>query len=173
MGTIDMIEQVHPQVYRVTAAFDQSEAHVYLLLGDQVALVDTCVAASVPRFIEPALRSLDLKLGDIDLIINTHAHHDHLGGNAAVRKASAKVKVLVHEADRPFTDVPDGFLTSEFDISHLFKMIGREDMLADRRATLDRNIGPSPVVDRWLKDGDKLDLGRGLELDVIHTPGHT
>ncbi|GAF82767.1 unnamed protein product, partial [marine sediment metagenome] len=122
--------------------------------------------------IEPALKELHLGLTDIDCIINTHAHPDHLGGNGAIKRAS-KALVMLHTADEPFTTGPDGYLSSKYDISAVMRKIGREDQVDARRQVLSRHLGEIVGVDRWLQDGDRIDLGRGMVLQVLHTPGHT
>ena len=168
----EAIERVHENVYRIAAPLQGVETQAYLVLGEQVALVDTCTADSVPLQIEPALRSLGLGLGSVDIIVNTHPHWDHAGGNGRIR-AAGRAQVMLHEADRPFTAEPEGFLSSEFDVGRLARMIRREDLVAARRTLLEYNLGPRIQVDRWLAAGDEIDLGRGVVLQVLHTPGHT
>lgn len=89
------------------------------------------------------------KLGiKIKYIILTHAHIDHIMSMDKVRE-SLGAKVLVHEKDAPS-------LSNEwFNGSYLF---GANEKFGD--------------ADIFLKDGDTLDAG-GLQLEIIHTPGHT
>ncbi|MDA8216706.1 MAG: MBL fold metallo-hydrolase [Dehalococcoidales bacterium] len=166
------LEKIHPQVYRIPVTFENGVVELYLLLGKQVALLDTGVNESVPRYVEPALKSLNLALSDVDLVINTHAHPDHVGGNEALRRSS-KAKVLVHMADLPTTRGPESFVSCRYDITELIRMAGRQDLLSNRIEFLQRNVGKEVPVDRLLEDGDEIDLGRGIVLRVIHAPGHT
>ncbi|MHB1135003.1 MAG: MBL fold metallo-hydrolase [Chloroflexota bacterium] len=168
----DAFERVHENVYRLAVPLQGVETHSYLLIGRQVALVDTCTADSVPAFIEPALRSLGLGLGDVDVVVNTHPHWDHAGGNAGILRAGA-AQVMLHEDDRPFTLGPEACLGSEFDVASAYRALGRPDLVATRRNLLAHNLGSRMQVDRWLADGDEIDLGRGVVLQVVHTPGHT
>ena len=166
------MEQIHPQIYRVPAPFGNGVVQIYVLVGKQLALIDTGVADTVPRFVEPALAELNFRLNDIDLVINTHGHPDHSGGNDYVHKA-CKAKFLVHGADVPTTKGPESFMRSPHDISQLVRLAGRPDLVDVRRAFLNANVGAEVPIERELKDGDEIDLGRGLVLRVFHTPGHT
>jgi glyoxylase-like metal-dependent hydrolase (beta-lactamase superfamily II) len=168
----ELMEQVHPQVYRVPARFANGVAEIYVLLGKQVALVDTGVLGSIPQYVEPALAALNLGLSDVELVINTHAHPDHIGGNEVVKRLGI-AKFAVHAADVPFTAGPEAFPGSRYDISELYRLAGREDLIVERRAFLLANVGKEVKPDRQLQDGDELDLGRRLVLRVLHTPGHT
>ena len=77
-------------------------------------------------------------------IINTHGHGDHIGANS-----NFKLPVWIHELDEEFlTDTVKN-------LSGLFGLIIK-----------------SPPAAKLLKDKDILKVG-GLELEVIHTPGHT
>jgi len=168
----ELMEQVHPQVFRVPAPFVNGVAEIYVLLGKQVALIDTGVLGSVPQYVEPALAALNVRLSEVDLVINTHAHPDHIGGNEMVKRAGV-AKFAVHAADVPLTAGPEAFLGCPHDISELFRLAGREDLVVERRAFLLANVGREVPPDRQLRDGDELDLGRGMLLRVLHTPGHT
>jgi glyoxylase-like metal-dependent hydrolase (beta-lactamase superfamily II) len=84
---------------------------------------------------------------DIQTIINTHGHVDHIMGNAEMKeKTSASIAIHVDEAE------------------YLSK-IGRFwlDMFNARK---------SPPADILLQDGDVVSVGR-FDWKVLHTPGHT
>ena len=68
----------------------------------------------------------------ITQILNTHEHHDHTGGNAAVIAATG-AKLLAHANAR--------------------------DSIAG--------------LDRGLRAGDVIKVGRSVELEALDTPGHT
>jgi hydroxyacylglutathione hydrolase len=126
--------------------------HAYIVVGEQLCVVDTGVAASHPTIVE-ALAELGKPPADIDWIVNTHAHPDHAGGN------------------RRFNDeVGPNFAC------HIKAARWIEDMALQLKERpifgFDTLVGGSVEVTRKLEDGDEIDLG-GLTLQVIFTPGHS
>jgi len=91
------------------------------------------------------IMKFDLKL---KYIINTHGHIDHISFNKFF-KLQYGCEILVHEADAEW-------LSKKQD-DFLFTLVAGE-------------ISPPP--DRTFRDGEVLQIG-GIELKVIHTPGHT
>lgn len=82
-------------------------------------------------------------------IINTHGHIDHIGGNRGVKEATG-AKILIHEEDAKMLVNP----ASNF------------SFLMGTKVT-------SPPADQFIKDGDLIKIGNTVELQVIHTPGHS
>lgn len=82
-------------------------------------------------------------------IINTHGHIDHIGGNRGVKEATG-AQILIHEEDAKMLVNP----ASNF------------SFLMGTKVT-------SPPADRFIKEGDKIKIGNTVELEVIHTPGHS
>ncbi len=164
----------HPQItqigcyWGVDRVVDHTE--VYLLEGERLALVDTCTAPDPQKYIAPALANIGRSLADIDVIINTHGHWDHAGGNEAVRRAAPECEILIHPAERKIVD-PDWL----FDSMQLpvLELLGLHDDIEAGRRELRLLMGQPPEFTGLLSDGDVIDLGRGIELKVIHTPGHS
>jgi glyoxylase-like metal-dependent hydrolase (beta-lactamase superfamily II) len=106
-------------------------------------------------------------LDDIDIIINTHGHHDHAGGNPGIPKA----EVWVHEADVIILEDPD----TAFDEykTPILKLMGKSEAEVESKKA--KNIAGSFTmkVARVLKDNDIIDLGKGMVLKVVTLPGHS
>lgn len=85
----------------------------------------------------------------ITAIVATHAHFDHLIAAEAVREHTG-APFYMHKADHPLLDW--------FQESALM--------------FLGMQTGPPPAVDTSMAEGDALKAG-GVELNVLHTPGHS
>ena len=160
----------HPQVTQIGSYWGaQGHTELYLLEGDGPVLIDTGCVDAPERFIAPALRELGHDLKDVRVILNTHGHFDHAGGNARVVAASGC------EVWMPVQDVAAaGDLDRQFDEYFLpdYQRTNRMPMAGEARAEWKKMAEPSPVT-RQLKAGEVLNLGRGIELRVVPTPGHT
>jgi hydroxyacylglutathione hydrolase len=139
------LKQVKPNVYQ----FDSGRVgcHVYLVLGEHLnILVDSGIVSKFNSLAHLLTTEIGIKVEDIDLIINTHEHFDHVSNNcffkcmiAAHRAAATKIKnsdELITKAKLWSVDLSDFH------------------------------------IDMWLEDRNVFDLGN-VVLDVIHTPGHT
>jgi glyoxylase-like metal-dependent hydrolase (beta-lactamase superfamily II) len=161
----------HPQVVQIGCYWGEGgHTDLYLLEGDTLAIIDTGVVDSPSKYIGPALEPYGLTLADIDIILNTHGHHDHTGGNGEVAEASG-AKVYIHEADAAIAEDID----CQFDTCFANRqiLVGHPERLAAARAALKISAGQPTKVDTRLTDGELVDLGKGIRLRVVHTPGHS
>ena len=127
-------------------------AQAYLLVGDEVTLVDAGHAGS-GRMLRRYLARIGRSVEHITRIVCTHGHPDHIGGVHEIAAWSG-AEVLLHPAD-----------------SERLR-IGLREVIA--------NFSPGPIVAlltrapahaRPIVDGEELPVSGGLR--VIHTPGHT
>jgi glyoxylase-like metal-dependent hydrolase (beta-lactamase superfamily II) len=91
---------------------------------------------------------LDALGAAVEAIVHTHTHIDHVGATAGVQDASG-ARACIHEADR--------FLY---------------DLLPVQAAMLGLPLPEKVDMEGSLRDGSTIRFG-GLELVVLHTPGHT
>ena len=166
------VVRIHEQIWQVQSPFiGGGMVMLYILRGSKLALVDTGVASSPAEDLGPALKGLGLNMADVNAILNTHGHHDHLGGNGNFKEQAPAAEVHLHSADKPFAESHEYHRTF---MTEYFKHFGREDLIAERQAVFAKTLSDRDVgVDRLLEDGDRVDLGGGIELTVIHSPGHT
>lgn len=163
--------RIHPQIVQIGCYWgDGGQTEVYLVEGDTLAIVDTGINNTPTTHIAPALEVYGRKLSDIDLILHTHGHYDHTGGNGEMVAASG-AKIWVHEADARFVEDHAYMFDTCFTYRHV--LVGRKDRLGAARATFNGFAGAETKVERKLKDGEVLDLGKGVRLRVVHIPGHT
>jgi len=119
----------------------------YLVVTPQGSiLIDTGTIEMTP-VITANVEKLGFKMRDIKIMLSSHAHFDHIGGHAAMKKLTgARVMAIKQDADA---------LGAGKDLSPL----GDEGW-------------PAVKVDRVLKDGDVVALG-GTTLRAVWAPGHT
>jgi len=110
-----------------------------------------------------ALRSADASPLNLQLIFITHAHLDHYGSAAALRRLTG-ASVAIHRADA------EALARGE---TRIGSARGRGKFMRVLLPLVELCLRPEPVTpDILLEDGDDLS-DYGLEARVIHTPGHT
>lgn len=111
-------------------------------------LIDGTVAENAP-LIEANVRSLGFQLRDVKILLNNHAHHDHAGALAQLKKDTGAQlwvspgDVWAMEHGRPRGDSP-----------------------------VSQRPWPPVKVDHLLRDGEVIRLG-STALGTVFTPGHT
>jgi glyoxylase-like metal-dependent hydrolase (beta-lactamase superfamily II) len=159
-------------VWEVRADFEGVPLSVYLIVGDgQIALVDCGVAGSPQRHILPALAELGAGAKDVSLLLVTHAHHDHVGGAAALREANPALPVAVHRADVRWAESSERYFHELYELLH--PEATRPGPAFRRRVASLRGAGVA--VDRPLEDEDVVPAaGRQLAVRWVpaHCPGH-
>ena len=73
-------------------------AEAYLVLTPAPALID-CGGPPTYNELRDNLAELGVAPGDIQLVIGTHYHHDHVGNLAAIRREAPGVRFAIHAAD--------------------------------------------------------------------------
>ena len=134
---------------------------VYLIEdADGYTLVDTGMAASVKRIAKELLQN-GHRLDAIKRIIITHAHPDHIGGLARLKKMTG-AEVIAHPLEKKVIQGEMAEVRPErASLSLIGKLMWQPGQL-----------WPAVEVQREVNDGDVLaDVMGGLH--VIHAPGHT
>lgn len=120
-------------------------AHVssfYIKTPAGAILLDGGLPETAP-LIEKSIAELGFSLKDVKILLNSHAHYDHCGGLAELKKKSG-ARLVASERDAPILNTGQG----QF------------------------GAFPAVHVDRVIKDGDVVELG-GVTLKAHVTPGHT
>lgn len=127
----------------------------------------------VMKVLPNTLQQLGIGISDIDYILNSHIHFDHTAGNAAVQEVSG-AKILIHEDDAEYFDNPRGLFDREL-APVMTEMLGEDQLEEEYRRYISEATGPGPYVPvhRALSDNDVIELGDGIDLKVVHLPGHT
>jgi metallo-beta-lactamase class B len=113
-------------------------------------LIDSGFGTTVP-LIREAVRKLGFRFEDIKILLNSHAHVDHAGGHAVLKRLCG-AQIVMSEAD-----------------AATLARGGRGDFLPFD----DEVIAYEPVkADRIIRDGEEVTRG-GVTLTAHLTPGHT
>jgi metallo-beta-lactamase class B len=101
--------------------------------------------------VENGVRQLGFKVADIKILLSSHAHLDHTGGHARLKRLTG-AQVVASEAD-----------------ARILESGGTDDFIPIPK---DLALYPPVKVDRVVRDGEQVTLG-GVTLTAHLTPGHT
>lgn len=144
----------------------KTATRVFFVRGaDKIALIDSGLSGGLPD-LQQAFEELGIAPGDLDLLLLTHEHMDHVGNNGWL-KTETGCEILGHEAraDR----VADNMLNAKA-IVHAFPEGETFDLKTEYLDWMGPTEGP---IDAFVKDGDVIDLGGGVELEVVEVMGHS
>lgn len=126
--------------------------YVTLIRGKKNCLIDTGTAQNFKDIVNFCEKK-GVPIDNLDIIINTHCHPDHIGSNYLFKKANPKIILCAHYLAKTYIE----------DIEKQYKerpVPGFFDLISD-----------SVKIGRSLKDQDIV--GVGTELKILHTPGHS
>lgn len=148
----------------------------YLLEGDPLTLIDSGPnSARSLRELERALAGHGYRVEDLELLVVSHQHVDHVGlVEVLAERSGAEVAAL--DLLAPYLESFDSSFEADDEFSaRLMQRHGvPDDMVVVLRAaarTL-REWGSSVHVGRPLDDGDRLPMG-GTNWEVLTRPGHS
>ena len=124
-------------------------ANMVLLRGERPMLVDTGFRSDLPAT-EKLLREAGVPPEDLSLIVNTHYHSDHVGGNSGLQSRYG-IPIAAHRWDAD--------------------IVNHRDREVSSAEWLDQPVEPYEV-NLPLSEGGEIEAGDTV-LQVIHTPGHT
>jgi glyoxylase-like metal-dependent hydrolase (beta-lactamase superfamily II) len=164
------------RVLRIPTPFQVGRVNTYLLEDDPLTLVDSGPnSGKALDELERQLDALGHRIEDLELVIITHQHIDHLGLVDIVAKRSG-AEVAAIDAVIPFVEnFGEDAKRDDEEAAALMRRhgISEEVVNALRQVTGSfRAWGSKANVTRPLHDGEVVEL-RDRRLEVQHRPGHS
>jgi glyoxylase-like metal-dependent hydrolase (beta-lactamase superfamily II) len=139
----------------------------YLVSGSETfALVDPGIRSTMQTTLVGATTELGFAVDQADLVLATHGHPDHSGGQSSWAEVVPRARIAAPLEDVPWVESFDRQWTRFWN-----DYPGTLD-LQNTREDLAALCVPEPRVDLMLRDGDSVGVN-GRVLDVIETRGHT
>ena len=123
-------------------------ANHFVFRSKKPVLIDTAYIADFDDT-RKLIQALGVKLSEINLIISTHSHSDHIGGNKLIQDESG-CEIAIHKIGKHFIDTRDDWAT-------WWRYYGHEAEFF--------------TATRALDDGDTIAVGPH-EFRIVYTPGH-
>jgi glyoxylase-like metal-dependent hydrolase (beta-lactamase superfamily II) len=120
----------------------------FVYRSDNPVLIDTAYIADFDQT-EKSISRLGVNPAEVSLIISTHTHCDHIGGNHAIQQRSG-CDIALHKIGKYFIDTRDDWAT-------WWRYYNQEAEFFE--------------CTRSLEDGESITIGP-QEFEVIYTPGH-
>jgi glyoxylase-like metal-dependent hydrolase (beta-lactamase superfamily II) len=129
---------------------DGRDGCIYLINLGELILIDTGAGWSVDKIINN-IQKLGLSSKDLNKVILTHCHIDHIGGMPEIKKRFGP-KVYIHKLDAPPLETGDQILTAA--------------------SWYQTTFPPTPVDVKFNLPEEVLTIGE-QKIVCLHTPGHT
>jgi len=133
-------------------------ADAFLIAEERLTLIDAGMVGS-RIMLERYLRRIGRRIEELERIICTHGHPDHIGGVRELVADRDDIAVLIHPDDLAGLRLP------------LREALARTDDRAVRRGRLIQYLTRAPAAPTPIEGGAVLPLLGGLQ--IVHTPGHT
>lgn len=146
-------------IHLLKCPLDSLWTGVFVLAREKLVVIDTAFDHSMTDVVLPYIKKLGRDPADIDLVINTHIHGDHIGGNARLMRET-KAKFAAHKLGHERLANP---------YFHLNKIRSRFAPLVPFQE-IKSGLNPQEI-DIDLEHDQEIDLGDS-KLRVLHTPGH-
>jgi glyoxylase-like metal-dependent hydrolase (beta-lactamase superfamily II) len=142
----DDVVQLKPGIFQIKGR--NGSSHSYVLKGEYMnVMIDSGSDQNFP-VLQRGLQQIGMKVRDINLVINSHEHCDHIGANRYFQESS---------------------------MIAAYRLAASKMISGDYYVTMYKgnDLNELPMrVHLWLENMTRIDLGN-YTLRVFHTPGHT
>lgn len=174
------IQTVAPEVIRVPVPLPHDAlkaVNVYMIEGDTgVTLIDAGWDSPLAlQAVKNGLAFLDADMPDVERILVTHVHYDHIGQATALGRAGAGGYWLGKGDKSTFdhmTTDPQISRANRVDLLRQHGAVELADQAGDTLAMMAEQAVDWDQPDRWMIDGDVQTSPAG-DVHALATPGHT
>ncbi|CAH2461937.1 MULTISPECIES: MBL fold metallo-hydrolase [Bacillus cereus group] len=156
------VEQLSSHLYLIDDYDLQHDERTgtYVLLGDDITLIETCAAPSLPYILD-GLQQLHINLNDVKNIIVTHVHLDHAGAAGLMMEKCPNATLFVHPRGARHMIDPTKLILGA-------KAVYKEEF--------DKLFDPILPIEEErvhiVQNGDTLKIAEDRTLTFYDTPGH-
>ncbi|MFC7154957.1 MBL fold metallo-hydrolase [Halomarina halobia] len=167
-----------PAVHRIEFDVDWPPGHVasYLVDCDEPTLIDAGMPGpDAERVLRERLADCGRDLADVEHLVLTHPHVDHVGQVGAVVEAADPTVYapagIRERFDRDPDDLAAAVRANAVGAGLTDDALSTAVSMAVDSLERNRELLPPGDVDAWVVDGERVEVG-GTPVEVIHTPGH-
>jgi glyoxylase-like metal-dependent hydrolase (beta-lactamase superfamily II) len=143
---------------------------LYVFAGrEHTLLFDVGVDGTAQKDLVPYLSRMSLDPQHIRWAVISHADVDHFGGLTSLRELNPNAICVAHRLD---AELISDYATYETRRAREFRRPWGLDESAEGLAWT-RSVTREGPVDLTATGGERLSLGDGWELEILHVPGHT
>lgn len=145
------------------------EFNIYLVKGGKCALIEGGVSTQLP-FLLKQLEYLKISPQDIDYLMVLHSHADHIMTFPPLQETFPWMQVAASaKSKRSFNDerLVSKFKESDLWIAQSLFKAGLGDGIVHQSSSL------RFPMNLCFEERDQIDLGKGVKLKVLETPGHS
>jgi len=141
----------------------------FLSMGEVGMLIEGGTGPTFPIIVEQ-IRSLGISPERIKYIALTHTHADHIGGIPHFKRIWPHIQIIGSSTADKILQKKELFLEYLLADTAIAQLMKAKDEIDDLPPALnDYHF----ELDKKLKEGEHIDLGKGVIWDVYETPGHS
>ena len=142
----ETVTELNPGIFQIRGL--NGSSHSYVIKGDYMNVMIDSGSDQNFLVLQRGLRKIGMKVRDVNLVINSHEHCDHIGANRYFQETS---------------------------MIAAYRLAASKMVSGDYYVTMYKgnDLNEIPLrVHLWLENMTRIDLGN-YSLRVFHTPGHT
>ncbi|WP_281888767.1 MBL fold metallo-hydrolase [Paenibacillus sp. YYML68] len=146
---------------------DGSPLYLYVVKGERLMLVDSGLARTPEQYILPYLQRTGRSMSQLQSVVITHAHVDHIGGNSALYRANSDIHFYIHRDDLEWAE------NRRRHFMELYEALPGQWEPDDRyRLEVLRHCGEDVPITHALVEGELVCTG-AVAFTCMHAPGHS